>query len=87
MLLLCFGNVTIMSYITIVTNVSVVNKKKNNKKNNCIASSLLIDQPPFVDFHSLLNKVTFKVLLEAVVGVSSSRPSCDVEATLPKADS
>jgi len=25
--------------------------------------------------------------LEAEVGVSSSRPSCDVEATLPEADS
>ena len=32
MLLLCFSNVTIMSYITIVTNVSVVNKKKKKKK-------------------------------------------------------
>ena len=31
MLLLCFSNVTIMSYITIVTNVSVVNKKKKKK--------------------------------------------------------
>ena len=47
----------------------------------------MVDKPPLVDFHSLLNKVTFKVLLEAEVGVSSSRSSCDVEATLPKADS
>jgi len=31
--------------------------------------------------------VTFKVLLEAEAGASSSGPSCDVEATLPKADS
>jgi len=47
----------------------------------------MVDKPPFLDFHSLLNKVTFNVLLEAEVGVSSSRPSCDVEATLPKAES
>jgi len=30
---------------------------------------------------------SFNILLEAVVGASSSTPSCDVEATLPKADS
>ena len=47
----------------------------------------MVDKPPFVDFHSLLNKVTFTVLLEPEVGVSSSRPSCDVEAMLQKADS
>jgi len=30
---------------------------------------------------------TFNILLEAVVGASSSTPSCDVEVTLRKADS
>jgi len=43
--------------------------------------------PPFVDFHSLLNKVTFKVLMDAEAEESSSGSSCDVEAILQKADS
>jgi len=47
----------------------------------------MVDTPPFVDFHSLLNNVTFKVLLEAEVEASSSASICDVEATLEKADS
>jgi len=46
----------------------------------------MVDKPPFVDFHSLLNNVTFKDLLEAEVEASSSGPSCDVEATLQEAD-
>ena len=47
----------------------------------------MVDKPPFVDFHSLLNNVTFKVLSEAEVEASSSGSTCDVEATLEKADS
>ena len=35
----------------------------------------------------LSGTVTFNALLEAEVGASSSRPSCDVEAILYKADS
>ena len=45
-----------------------------------MASSLLmVDKPPFVDRHSLLNRVTFSVPLEAKVD-PLSRHSCDVEA-------
>ena len=53
-----------------------------------MASSLLmVDKPPFVDLHSLLNRVTLNVLCEDKLGVPSSRPSCDVEAMLREEDS
>ena len=52
-----------------------------------MASSLLmVDRPPFVDLHSLLNRVTLSVWLDDELA-PLSRPSCDVEAALEKEES
>ena len=45
----------------------------------------MVDKPPFVDVHSLLNRVTFN-FLEEVDSELLSWPSCDVEAVLGKDD-
>ena len=50
------------------------------------SSRLMVDKPPFVDFHSLLNKVTLNFLLELEIEPFSG-PSCDVEAVLGKDES
>ena len=41
----------------------------------------MVDKPPFVDLHSLLNRVTFN-FLEDVDPELLSWSSCDVEAVL-----
>ena len=52
-----------------------------------MASSLLmVDRPPFVDLHSLLNRVTLSVWLDDELA-PLSRPSCDVEVALEKEES
>ena len=45
----------------------------------------MVDKPPFVDVHSLLNRVTFN-FLEEVDSELLSWPSCDVEAVPGKDD-
>ena len=45
----------------------------------------MVDRSPFVDLHSLLNRVTFN-LLEEVDPELLSLSSCDVEAVLGKDD-
>ena len=45
----------------------------------------MVDKPPFVDLHSLLNRVTFN-FLEVVDPELLSLSSCDVEAVLGKDD-
>ena len=45
----------------------------------------MVDKPPFVDLHSLLNRVTLN-FLEEVDPESVSWSSCDVEAVLGKDD-
>ena len=45
----------------------------------------MVDKPPFVDLHSLLNRVTLN-FLEEVDPESISRSSRDVEAVLGKDD-
>ena len=45
----------------------------------------MVDKPPFVDLHSLLNRVTFN-FLEVVDPELFSWSSCDVEAVLGKDD-
>ena len=45
----------------------------------------MVDKPPFVDLHSLLNRVTFNFLEEADSELLSW-PFCDVEAVLGKDD-
>ena len=45
----------------------------------------MVDKPPFVDLHSLLNIVTLN-FLEEVDPDMLSRSSCDVEAVLGKKD-
>jgi len=52
-----------------------------------MASSLLmVDRPPFVDLHSLLNRVTLSVRLDDELA-PLSWPSCDVEVALEKEES
>ena len=41
----------------------------------------MVDKPPFVDLHSLLNRVTLNFLKESLAELLSW-PPCDVEATL-----
>ena len=48
-------------------------------------SRLMVDAPPFVDLHSLLNRVTFN-FLEEVDPKLLSWSSCDVEAVLGEDD-
>ena len=43
----------------------------------------MVDKPPFVDLHSLLNRVTLKVRAEVDPDLLSWS-SCDVEAVLGK---
>ena len=51
-----------------------------------MASCLITaDRPPFVDPHSLLNRVTLSVRLDELAPLP--RPSCDVEAALEKEES
>ena len=50
------------------------------------SSRLMVDKPPFVDLHSLLNRVTLNFLEEEVVPELLSWSSCDVEAVLGKDD-
>ena len=45
----------------------------------------MVDKPPFVDLHSLLNSVSLN-FLEEVDPDMLSRSSCDVEAVLGKKD-
>ena len=45
----------------------------------------MVDKPPFVDLHSLLNRVTLN-FLEDVDPELFSWSSCDVEAVLGKDD-
>ena len=45
----------------------------------------MVDKPPFVDLHSLLNRVTLN-FLEEVDSESLAWSSCDVEAVLGKDD-
>ena len=45
----------------------------------------MVDKPPFVDLHSLLNRVTFN-FLEEVDPELLAWSSCDVEAVLGKDD-
>ena len=45
----------------------------------------MVDKPPFVDLHSLLNRVTLN-FLEEVDSELLSWSSCDVEAVLGKDD-
>ena len=45
----------------------------------------MVDKPPFVDLHSLLNRVTLN-FLEEVDSALLSWSSCDVEAVLGKDD-
>ena len=45
----------------------------------------MVDKPPFVDLHSLLNSVTLNFLEEVDPDILS-RSSCDVEAVLGKKD-
>ena len=45
----------------------------------------MVDKPPFVDLHSLLNSVTLN-FLEEVDPDMLSQSSCDVEAVLGKND-
>ena len=45
----------------------------------------MVDKPPFVDLHSLLNRVTLN-LLEEVDSEMLSWSSCDVEAVLGEDD-
>ena len=45
----------------------------------------MVDKPPVVDLHSLLNRVTFN-FLEEVDPELPSRSSCDVEAVLGRDD-
>ena len=45
----------------------------------------MVDKPPFVDLHSLLNRVTLN-FLEEVDSEFLSWSSCDVEAVLGKDD-
>ena len=45
----------------------------------------MVDKPPFVDLHSLLNRVTLNFLEEVHPGMLSWS-SCDVEAVLGKDD-
>ena len=45
----------------------------------------MVDKPPFVDLHSLLNRVTLN-FLEEVDPELLSWSSCDVEAVLGKDD-
>ena len=45
----------------------------------------MVDKPPFVDLHSLLNRVTLNLLKE-VDPEMLSWSSCDVEAVLGKDD-
>ena len=45
----------------------------------------MVDKPPFVDLHSLLNRVTFN-FLEEVDPELLSWSSCDVEAVLGRDD-
>ena len=45
----------------------------------------MVDTPPFVDLHSLLNRVTFNIL-EEVDPELLSWSSCDLEAELGKDD-
>ena len=45
----------------------------------------MVDKPPFVDLHSLLNSVTLNFLGEVDPDMLS-RSSCDVEAVLGKKD-
>ena len=49
------------------------------------SSRLTVDKPPFVDLHSLLNRVTLN-FLEEVDPELLSWSSCDVEAVLGKDD-
>ena len=49
------------------------------------SSRLMVDKPPFVDLHSLLNRVTLN-FLEEVDSELLSWTSCDVEAVLGKDD-
>ena len=49
------------------------------------SSRLRVDKPPFVDLHSLLNRVTFN-FREEVDPKLLSWSSCDVEAVLGKDD-
>ena len=49
------------------------------------SSRLMVDKPPFVDLHSLLNRVTLS-FLEEVDTELLSWPSCDVEAVLGRDD-
>ena len=46
------------------------------------SSRLMVDKPPFVDLHSLLNRVILNFLEE----VDPELLSCDVEAVLGKDD-
>ena len=45
----------------------------------------MVDTPPFIDLHSMLNRVTFN-FLEEVDPESLSLSSCDVEAVVGKDD-
>ena len=45
----------------------------------------MVDKPPFVDLHSLLNRVTFN-FLEEVDPELLLLSSCDVEAVIGKDD-
>ena len=45
----------------------------------------MVDKPPFVDLHSLLNRVTLNIL-EEVDSELLSWSFCDVEAVLGKDD-
>ena len=49
------------------------------------SSRLMVDKPPFVDLHSLLNRVTLNFLEEVDLDMLSWS-SCDVEAVLEKDD-
>ena len=49
------------------------------------SSRLMVDKPPFVDLHSLLNRVTLSFPKEVDTELLSW-PSCDVEAVLGKDD-
>ena len=49
------------------------------------SSRLMVDKPPFVDLHSLLNRVTLN-LLEEVDSETLPWFSCDVEVVLGEDD-